>query len=118
MTSQPAPDPTALPRRTVTAMALAGLVTAAVPAAPAAATPNPARTTAAGAPAAPKPTIVLVHGAFADAAGWAGVVKRLQARGYTVIAPANPLRGVDGDSAYLRSVLATLPGPLVLVGHC
>ena len=42
----------------------------------------------------PKPTIVLVHGAFADASGWGGVITRLEQRGYTVLAPANPLRGV------------------------
>jgi pimeloyl-ACP methyl ester carboxylesterase len=65
----------------------------------------------------PKPTIVLVHGAFADASGWAGVITRLQARGYTVIAPANPLRGVSSDSGYVASVLATITGPIVLVGH-
>jgi pimeloyl-ACP methyl ester carboxylesterase len=66
---------------------------------------------------APKPTIVLVHGAFADASGWTGTTKRLQDRGYTVIAPANPLRGVSSDSAYIASVLATISGPIVLVGH-
>src|SRR6267378_3753151 len=65
----------------------------------------------------PKPTIVLVHGAFADASGWGGVITRLQNRGYTVLAPANPLRGVAGDSAYIASVLATVTGPIVLVGH-
>ncbi len=65
----------------------------------------------------PKPTIVLVHGAFADASGWAGVEQRLQRRGYTVLAPANPLRGVASDSAYVASVLATISGPIVLVGH-
>ncbi|GAA1852023.1 alpha/beta fold hydrolase [Asanoa iriomotensis] len=77
-----------------------------------------------GAPAAqahggrgPKPTVVLVHGAFADASGWNDVAARLIAAGYPVIAPANPLRGVASDSAYLASVLATLPGPLVLVAH-
>jgi pimeloyl-ACP methyl ester carboxylesterase len=64
-----------------------------------------------------KPTVVLVHGAFADASGWNGVVNRLQKRGYTVIAPANPLRGVDTDAAYLASLLAQTPGPIVLVGH-
>src|SRR5258706_2965160 len=64
-----------------------------------------------------KPTIVLIHGAFADASGWTGVVERLQKRGYTVIAPANPLRSVASDSAYIASVLATIPGPIVLVGH-
>ena len=65
----------------------------------------------------PKPTIVLVHGAFADASGWAGVITRLEDRGYTVLAPANPLRGVPTDSAYIASVLATITGPIVLVGH-
>ena len=57
-----------------------------------------------------KPTIVLVHGAFADASGWAGVVERLQRRGYTVIAPPNPLRGVSEDSAYIKAVLDTPRG--------
>jgi pimeloyl-ACP methyl ester carboxylesterase len=65
----------------------------------------------------PKPTIVLVHGAWADASGWNGVARRLQDQGYTVISPANPLRGVQYDSAYLSSVLATISGPIVLVGH-
>jgi pimeloyl-ACP methyl ester carboxylesterase len=64
-----------------------------------------------------RPTIVLVHGAFADATGWSGVIKRLQADGYPVIAPANPLRSLSSDSAYISSVLAQTPGPLVVVGH-
>ena len=68
-------------------------------------------------PQNPKPTIVLVHGAFADASSWSGVVQRLQQRGYTVIAPPDPLRGLDSDAAALSSVLATLAGPIVLVGH-
>jgi pimeloyl-ACP methyl ester carboxylesterase len=65
----------------------------------------------------PKPTVVLVHGAFADASGWSGVITRLQQRGYPVIAPANPLRGVASDAAYLKSLLATIDGPIILVGH-
>jgi pimeloyl-ACP methyl ester carboxylesterase len=65
----------------------------------------------------PKPTIVLVHGAFADASSWSGVVERLQQRGYSVIAPPNLLRGVDADAAALASVLKTVEGPIVLVGH-
>jgi pimeloyl-ACP methyl ester carboxylesterase len=69
------------------------------------------------APAKTKPTIVLVHGAFADASGWNDVTRILQCDGYTVLAPANPLRGVAGDSAYLSSILATLTGPVVLVAH-
>ena len=65
----------------------------------------------------PKPTIVLVHGGWADASSWDAVAQRLEEDGYTVIAPANPLRGVQSDSAYLASVLATISGPIVLVGH-
>jgi pimeloyl-ACP methyl ester carboxylesterase len=81
---------------------------------------SPARATAAATARhndGPKPTIVLVHGAFADASGWAGTITRLEDRGYTVLAPANPLRGVPTDSAYIASVLATIHGPIVLVGH-
>jgi pimeloyl-ACP methyl ester carboxylesterase len=66
---------------------------------------------------ATKPTIVLVHGAFADASGWNDVIHRLLCDGYPVIAPANPLRGIPSDSAYLASILATIEGPVVLVGH-
>jgi pimeloyl-ACP methyl ester carboxylesterase len=72
---------------------------------------------AAGERNGPRPTIVLVHGAWADSSGWAAVIQRLQAQGYTVIAPANPLRGVAADAAYLKSVLASISGPIVLVGH-
>ena len=64
-----------------------------------------------------KPTIVLVHGAWADASSWSGVITRLQAAGYKVIAPADPLRSLRGDSAYISGVLAQTPGPLVVVGH-
>ncbi|WUD77263.1 alpha/beta hydrolase [Streptomyces sp. NBC_00510] len=65
----------------------------------------------------PKPTVVLVHGAWADSAGWSGVAKRLQADGYAVTAPATPLRGLGGDAAYLADYLKTINGPVVLVGH-
>ena len=68
-------------------------------------------------PSPTKPTIVLVHGAFADSSGWAVVGAALQADGYPVLAFANPLRGVQYDSAYLRTFLDTIPGPVVLVGH-
>ncbi len=68
-------------------------------------------------PKGPKPTIVLVHGAFADASGWSGVISRLTRDGYPVLAPANPLRGVASDAAYLASFLATVDGPVVLAGH-
>ncbi|WP_078876950.1 alpha/beta hydrolase [Streptomyces sp. 150FB] len=65
----------------------------------------------------PRPTIVLVHGAFADASSWSGVVERLQSEGYTVVAPADPLRGLTTDSAYIASFLKSVKGPIVLVGH-
>ena len=68
-------------------------------------------------PTGVKPTIVLVHGAFADASSWNGVIKRLQQEGYTVIAPANPLRGVAADSAYTASLLGQIEGPVLLAGH-
>ena len=64
-----------------------------------------------------KPTIVLVHGAWADASSWSRVITRLQSDGYTVYAPPDPLRGIASDSAYLASFLRTIPGPVVLVGH-
>lgn len=65
----------------------------------------------------PKPTIVLVHGAFADASGWSAVYKSLTDLGYPCYAPANPLRGVAADGDYLRSFVSTIEGPVVLVGH-
>lgn len=65
----------------------------------------------------PKPTVVLVHGAFADASGWGGVIGELQQDGYPVLAVANPLRGLASDSAYVRSVVDTIDGDVVLVGH-
>lgn len=71
----------------------------------------------ASAKGAPKPTIVLVHGAFADATGWNLVIPALQAKGYPVIAFSNPLRGIQHDSQYLKDFLTTIPGPVVLVGH-
>ncbi|MEV8089646.1 alpha/beta fold hydrolase [Streptomyces nigra] len=64
-----------------------------------------------------KPTIVLVHGAFADASSWNGVVDRLLAHDYPVIAVANPLRGLTTDSDYVRQIVRSVEGPVVLVGH-
>ncbi|WP_037311154.1 alpha/beta fold hydrolase [Amycolatopsis orientalis] len=65
-----------------------------------------------------EPTIVLVHGAFADATGsWDGVTRLLLGRGHRVVTVANPLRGLHHDADYLRTTLATTPGPIVLVGH-
>ncbi|MFI6436477.1 alpha/beta fold hydrolase [Streptomyces sp. NPDC050759] len=63
------------------------------------------------------PTALLVHGAFADAGSWAGVVAELQNQGIPVIAPPNPLRGLAADAAYVASVTAQIDGPVVLVGH-
>jgi pimeloyl-ACP methyl ester carboxylesterase len=63
------------------------------------------------------PTVVLVHGAFADGSSWSGVIERLNRRGVKVTAPANPLRGIEFDSAYTASILRQTPGPVVLVGH-
>jgi len=94
------------------ALALAG-VTATATLAAAAPTPNHSANVASGV----KPTIVIVHGAFADASGWNGVIGGLLADGYPVIAPADPLRSLTSDSTYIRSVLDSITGPIVLVGH-
>ncbi|WP_243057478.1 alpha/beta fold hydrolase [Nocardioides sp. SR21] len=68
-------------------------------------------------PPAAKPTIVLVHGAFADSSGWQAVADKLTDRGFAVIAFSNPLRGPISDADYLRQFLTTIEGPVVLVGH-
>src|SRR5436189_5902984 len=62
-------------------------------------------------------TVVLVHGAFADASSWTGVIERLQKAGVQVTAPANPLRGIASDSAYIASFLNQMGGPMLVVGH-
>lgn len=67
--------------------------------------------------ASDKPTIVLVHGAFADGSSWNGVTSILRQQGYPVVAVANPLRSVQGDARYLDDVLHSVDGPVVLVGH-
>jgi pimeloyl-ACP methyl ester carboxylesterase len=64
-----------------------------------------------------KPTVVLVHGAFADSSSWNGVIKDLEGDGYRVVSAANPLRGLHTDAAYVRSVLDSVSGPVVLAGH-
>ncbi|QAY73746.1 alpha/beta hydrolase [Agromyces protaetiae] len=64
-----------------------------------------------------KPTVVLVHGAFAESASWNGVIESLHREGYRTIAVANPLRGLRHDAEYLQSVIASIDGPVVLVGH-
>jgi pimeloyl-ACP methyl ester carboxylesterase len=65
----------------------------------------------------PKPTIVLVHGAWANSSSWSGEIARLQGDGYSVDAPPNPLRDLSTDAAYLKDFLSTISGPIILVGH-
>ena len=64
-----------------------------------------------------KPTVVLVHGAFAESASWNGVIEQLRIDGYPVVAAANPLRGLGDDALQLRSLLDRVRGPMVVVGH-
>ena len=64
-----------------------------------------------------QPTVVLVHGAFADASGFAGVIRRLQAEGVPVSAPMNPLRGLASDAEAITRYASTIEGPVVLVAH-
>ncbi|MFE3199203.1 alpha/beta fold hydrolase [Embleya sp. NPDC055664] len=68
-------------------------------------------------PSGPKPTVVLVHGVFADASGFSAVIERLQRAGYPVVAPANPLRDLPADAAYISSVIDSITGPVILAGH-
>ena len=98
---------------------LAGLVLSQVGAADAAGSATAGATTAGEATShgGSKPTVVLVHGAWADSGSWDQVVARLQRQGYTVIAFPTPLRGLPDDSAYLAAFLGTISGPVVLVGH-
>src|SRR5262249_54108455 len=64
-----------------------------------------------------RPTIVLVHGDWADGSSWSSVIKRLQGKGFTVVAPPNLLRGPATDAPYLASYLKSISGPIVLVAH-
>ena len=64
-----------------------------------------------------QPTVILVHGAFAESANWHGVIARLRAAGHPVVAVANPLRSLSGDAAHLRAVLDSVEGPVVVAGH-
>ncbi|MEY9857033.1 pimeloyl-ACP methyl ester carboxylesterase [Catenulispora sp. GAS73] len=105
-------------RKRATIPAVLAAVVLAVPAiAAASAAPAPAAAGAVSTHHGPKPTVVLVHGAFADSSSWNGVITRLEHDGYPVIAAANPLRGLDNDAAYVSSILSTIPGPVILVGH-
>jgi pimeloyl-ACP methyl ester carboxylesterase len=67
--------------------------------------------------AADKPTIILVHGAFAESSSWNGVIEVLHREGYTVVAAANPLRSVKSDAAFIGDIVAGVKGDVVLVGH-
>jgi pimeloyl-ACP methyl ester carboxylesterase len=67
--------------------------------------------------AQPKPTIVLVHGAFAESSSWDGVIAELERDGYTAVAAANPLRGVASDASAVAAFVRSISGPVVLVGH-
>ena len=97
-------------------LAVAGPTTAGAPA-PSAALPAAQGAAHAERASTAKPTIVLVHGAFADSSGWSAVAARLFKAGYPVIAFSNPLRGPLSDGEYLRQFLTTIDGPVVLVGH-
>jgi pimeloyl-ACP methyl ester carboxylesterase len=68
-------------------------------------------------PGTAAPTVVLIHGAFADSSSWSGVVEKLQAAGVATTAVVNPLRGIAHDSAYAASAIAQISGPVLLVGH-
>jgi pimeloyl-ACP methyl ester carboxylesterase len=91
------------------ALVIVAAVAALLPVSAASATQSPAT--------GPKPTIVFVHGAFADSSSWNTTIATLQLLGFPVVAAANPLRGLTSDSDYVRSVLQTIQGPIVLVGH-
>ena len=109
------PRRTLLRRKWVVIPALVAATLLAIPAVAAAAAGGTAAV--ASATAKTRPTVVLVHGAFADSSSWNAVVAELEREGYPVIAVANPLRDLAGDSAYVSSVLDTIPGPVILVGH-
>jgi pimeloyl-ACP methyl ester carboxylesterase len=112
--------PTARPRLRVTVMAAAALAATAiaVPASQAAFASTTAPTAAVStAHTGVKPSIVLVHGAWGDSSSWDAVISRLQADGYTVYSPPNPLEGLSTDSTSIRDFLDTISGPIILVGH-
>jgi pimeloyl-ACP methyl ester carboxylesterase len=65
----------------------------------------------------PEPTVVLVHGAFADASGWGAILSELGAAGLSAVAPPNPLRGLSSDADAIAAVVSAIDGPVLLVGH-
>jgi len=83
----------------------------------AAAVATAALTLSSAAFAAEKPTVVLVHGAFAESSSWNGVAANLLQQGYPVVAVANPLRSLSGDADYVADLVKQTNGPVVLVGH-
>ena len=97
--------------------AAAGVVAAVALAVAGGAAASASPTAASHQPSGPLPTVVLVHGAWANGSSWDGVVQRLQHDGYTVDVPPNPLQGLPYDSAYLADFLHSVTGPIVLVGH-
>lgn len=101
----------------VAALLGASLIMAAAPAGGPPAVPGNETQGGGGATAQQRPTIVLVHGAFADSSSWNGVIERLRRDGYDAVAVANPLRDVASDAAYVKGVLDAIEGPIVLVGH-
>jgi len=107
------------PLRTAALLVVTGaLVLTSIFATQAIGTADSSRSASAARAAQPKPTVVLVHGAWADSSGWAKVISGLQGRGYQVLAPSIPLRGLREDSKYLEAFLRDrTSGPVVLVGH-
>ncbi|MDT7845669.1 alpha/beta fold hydrolase [Streptomyces justiciae] len=104
-----------LTRRARTPLVLASAAT--VAAALLATTAGPASAGRGHGPSPTKPTVVLVHGAFADSTSWNDVVKELRRDGYPVVSAANPLRGLKSDAAYVRQLVDSIDGPVVLAGH-
>src|SRR6266849_5101878 len=99
------------------ALGIAALVIPVSQAASARAVTPTAALTKTGSASGPRPSIVLVHGAWADSSSWDAVVRRLQRDGYTVYVPPNPLLGLTYDPAFIRDFLNTISGPVILVGH-
>lgn len=104
-------------RLSVTLAAAAAATAAVIPLSQSASAQTTSPTAVTATTSAVKPTIVLVHGAWASTSSWDGVISRLQALGYTVYAPSNTLMGLPYDADYLRDFLQTISGPIVLVGH-
>ncbi|NES28033.1 alpha/beta fold hydrolase [Micromonospora terminaliae] len=94
-----------------------GATAAAATAAAIIGSPAEAATTGSTGTTGTKPTIVLVHGGYADSSCWNATIQELQSRGYTTVCGSNPLRGIPTDAPYIASLLDSIPGPVVLVAH-